>query len=243
MNASVNSSAPSLVFEAVHYSAGGERLLGPLDLEIAASGKTVILGPNGAGKSLLLRLAHGLLEPSSGQVRWGAPGDAWSRTRQAMVFDRAVLLRRSARANVEYGLAIRGVARETRRARTEEVLDRTGLLPIAGRPARALSAGEQQRLALARAWALEPAILFLDEPTASLDPAASRSIEELVESIAAAGTKIVMTTHQLGLARRVADEILFLYRGALAERSDSAAFFAGPQSPEARAFLAGDLLW
>jgi len=244
-----------LTFDAVTYRVGDQTLLGPIDLRIEAAPKTVILGPNGAGKSLLLRLAHGLLQPSSGRVSWAASGSSSAstsssasdkqrlRTRQAMVFDRPVLLRRTARANVEYGLAIRGVSRELRSARAQMVLERTGLAPIADRAARALSAGEQQRLAIARAWVLEPEVLFLDEPTASLDPAASRSIEELVESIAAAGTKIVMTTHQLGLARRFADDVIFLYRGLLSERSDSNAFFAAPQSREAQAFLAGDLLW
>lgn len=243
MSESANPSLLPLVFDAVTYRVGDESLLGPLDLEIAEPNKTVILGPNGAGKSLLLRLAHGLLTPSTGEVRWASSTDASLRARQAMVFDHAVLLRRSARANVEYGLALRGIGREARRERADTVLARTGLAGIADRPARALSAGEQQRLALARAWALEPEVLFLDEPTASLDPAASRSIEELVESIAAAGTKIVMTTHQLGLARRVADEVLFLHRGLLVERSDAGAFFSGPATSEARAFLAGDLLW
>jgi tungstate transport system ATP-binding protein len=241
-----------LTFDAVTYRVGEETLLGPIDLRIEAASKTVILGPNGAGKSLLLRLAHGLLSPSSGRVSWAASGGSNSssssdklrlRTRQAMVFDRPVLLRRTARANVEYGLALRGVSAEVRRARGQTVLERTGLAAIADRAARALSAGEQQRLAIARAWVLEPEVLFLDEPTASLDPAASRSIEELVESIAAAGTKIVMTTHQLGLARRFADEVVFLHRGLLSERAGSDAFFAAPQSREAQAFLAGELLW
>ena len=243
MSQGVNPSLLPLVFDAVTYRVGDESLLGPLDLEIAEANKTVILGPNGAGKSLLLRLAHGLLEPSAGEVRWASASDVGLRARQAMVFDHAVLLRRSARANVEYGLALRGISREVRRERARTVLERTGLGAIADRSARALSAGEQQRLALARAWALEPEVLFLDEPTASLDPAASRRVEELIESIAATGTKIVMTTHQLGLARRVADEVVFLHRGQLVERSDAGAFFTGPATEEARAFLAGDLLW
>ena len=232
-----------LVFDAVTYCVGDETLLGPLDLEIEDANKTVILGPNGAGKSLLLRIAHGLLKPSAGEVRWASAPDESLHARQAMVFDHAVLLRRSARANVEYGLALRGVSREVRRERAHTVLERTGLGAIADRSARALSAGEQQRLALARAWALEPEVLFLDEPTASLDPAASRRVEELIESIASAGTKIVMTTHQLGLARRVGDEVVFLHRGKLVEHSAASAFFAGPATADAQAFLAGDLLW
>jgi tungstate transport system ATP-binding protein len=124
-----------------------------------------------------------------------------------------------------------------------EVLEKTGLSALADRPARVLSAGEQQRLAVARAWVLAPEVLFLDEPTAALDPSATRSIEELIEAIAAADTKIVMTTHDLAQARRLADEVLFLHRGVLIERTPAQHFFERPESEEARAFLRGELLW
>lgn len=133
--------------------------------------------------------------------------------------------------------------RAERAERVEWVLERTGLTALAHRPARRLSSGEQQRLALARAWATAPEVLFLDEPTANLDPTASRAVEELIQAIHQSGTKIVMTTHDLGQARRLADEILFLYRGRLLERSDAPSFFAGPRTAEARAFLDGELLW
>jgi len=225
------------------YERGGEWLLGPLDLDIDGARRVVVLGPNGAGKSLLLRLAHGLIEPSVGRVEWRTADPARLRSRQAMVFDRAVLLRRSARANVEYALALRGVDRDERAARAEAVLEQTGLLPIAERAARALSAGEQQRLALARAWALRPEVLFLDEPTASLDPAAGRRIEQLILQIREAGTATVLTTHDLGLARRVAEEVVFLYRGQVLEHGPAAAFFEQPTTREAQAFLQGELTW
>ena len=159
-----------------------------------------------------------------------------------MVFQRPVLLRRSALANVAYPLALRGMARAEARARAAEALARAGLDGLANRPARVLSGGEQQRLALARAWVTEPEILFLDEPTASLDPAATRAVEELVLQIHAAGTKIVMTTHDLGQARRMAEEVLFLHQGRLIERSPAAAFFAAPRTPEAAAFIKGELV-
>jgi tungstate transport system ATP-binding protein len=159
-----------------------------------------------------------------------------------MVFERAVLLRRSAAANVEFPLKVRGVPRRERAERVAKVLEKTGLTAIAGRAARVLSAGEQQRLTLARAWVLNPEVLFLDEPTASLDPAATRSVERLIDAIAVAGTKIVMTTHDLGQARRLADEILFLHKGALLEQTPADRFFEKPESVEARAFLAGELL-
>jgi tungstate transport system ATP-binding protein len=144
---------------------------------------------------------------------------------------------------VEYALAIHGVDRQTRRARVAEVLARTGLTDLAGRPARVLSAGERQRLSLARAWALEPEVLFLDEPTASLDPSATRAVEDLILSIGASDTKIVMTSHDLAQARRLADEVWFLHAGKLLERAPAQAFFERPESAPGRAFLRGELLW
>jgi len=198
----------------------------------------VVLGANGAGKSLLLRALHGLIAPTSGAVHWP---DA--RARQAMVFQRPVLLRRSALANVAYGLAVNGVDGPNRWARAHEALERVGLARLADRQARVLSGGEQQRVALARAWALKPRVLFLDEPTASLDPAASTEVERIVREIHAAGTAIVMTTHNLGLARRVGGEVLFLHQGRLVERAPVEPFFNNPRSPEAAAFLEGELPW
>lgn len=232
--------------EAVCYAAGGKRLIDAVSFDIAAGPRTILLGPNGAGKSLILRLAHGLIRPTSGAVYWRnrkTEGAGSAPRRQAMVFQRPVMLRRSAAANVDYALALHGFSRAARRQRRADVLARTGLARVAEQPARTLSGGEQQRLALARAWALEPQVLFLDEPTASLDPSATRQVEEIVEAIAAGGTKIVMTTHDLGQARRLAEEVIFLHNGRLLEQSPAAEFFAAPRSAEARAFLAGELLW
>ena len=226
--------------EAVSFEAGGRALIEALDLEFRAGPRSIILGPNGAGKSLTLRLAHGLLAPSRGRVVWRGPRPA---RRQALVFQRPVMLRRSAAANVDYALALRRVTGAERVRRRDRVLERTGLAELARRPARVLSIGEQQRLALARAWAIEPEVLFLDEPTASLDPAATRAVEEIVAAIHAAGTKIVMTTHDLGQARRLADEVVFLHRGRLVEAAPAEQFFDQPRSPEAAVFLKGDLLW
>jgi len=217
--------------------------VGPLSLRLDKAGRTLIMGPNGAGKSLLLRAVHGLIEPTRGRVTWGGSAPAATRRRRAMVFEKPVLLRRSALANVEYPLAVRGLARVERRARALAMLERTGLSDLAERPARVLSAGEQQRLALARAWALEPEVLLLDEPTAALDPSATRAVESLIEKIAASGTKVIAVTHDLGQARRLADEILFLHHGRLVERSPAERFFEDPGTREARAFLKGDLLW
>lgn len=201
----------------------------------------VLLGANGAGKSVLLRVLHGLLAPAAGEVRWA--GGLHRPAEQAMVFQRPVLLRRPALANVAYALAVNGVRGEARERRAREALGHVGLGHLAQRQARALSGGEQQRLALARAWALRPRVLFLDEPTASLDPSASAEVERIVGEIRAAGTAIVMSTHNLGLARRVGGEVLFLHRGNLVERCAAESFFSRPRSPEAAAFLEAELPW
>ncbi len=222
------------------FEAGGKRLLDGISFELGAGPRTVILGPNGAGKSLMLRLCHGLMAPTSGAVRWmGGARDV--RARQAMVFQRPVMLRRSAAANVSYALACRKVPRRQRRALVAEALELTGLSGLHDIPARVLSAGEQQRLALARAWILQPEVLFLDEPTANLDPASTRSVEDIVCAIGARGTKIVLTTHDLTQARRIAEEVLFLSGGRLLEFGPADGFFARPATAEARAFIAGEL--
>lgn len=239
-----------LELRAIGFLANGVALLENVNARFDAGAPTVILGPNGSGKSLTLRIAHGLLRAESGEVRWGGGASKVSshearstRRRQAMVFERPVLLRRSAAANVEYALALHGIPRGQRRARAVEVLEKTGLAALGGRAARVLSSGEQQRLALARAWATEPDVLFLDEPTAALDPTATRAVEALIEAITASGTKIIMTTHDLGQARRLAGDVLFLCRGTALEQTPAPEFFERPASDEARAFLRGDLVW
>ena len=239
--------APSAILplrlDGVSFAVRGEPLVQDLSFELGAGSRTVVLGPNGSGKSITLRLCHGLIAPTAGSVRWLGPQAGRARSLQAMVFQRPVLLRRSALANVVYGLALKGVPRRERSALALHALERSGLAPLAQRPARVLSGGEQQRLALARAWALRPEVLFLDEPTANLDPAASRAVEAVIAAIHAAGTTLVMTTHDLGQARRLADEVLFLHRGRLLEHARAERFFAAPASGEARAFLRGELLW
>jgi len=226
--------------ESVSYEVGGELLLHDVSFELAAGGPTILLGPNGAGKSLTLRLCHGLIEPTQGSVTWAGSG---AERRQAMVFQRPVMLRRSALANVTYALGTRGIARPERKARAMEALESAGLTRVAHRAARALSGGEQQRLALARAWALRPEVLFLDEPTASLDPAATHAVEGVIRAMGDSGMRIVMTTHDLGQAKRFASDVIFLHGGRLIEHSDADRFFAEPATDEARAFLDGRLFW
>ncbi len=232
-----------LRLEGVSFVAAGKTIIDAVSLAFEAGPRTIILGPNGAGKSVLMRLCHGLLAPTSGRIEWAARERPGERRRQAMVFQRPVMLRRSALANVEYGLKLAGVARAERGAQARAALQSVGLAELADRAARVLSGGEQQRLALARAWALRPEVLFLDEPTANLDPGASAEVERIIQAIHAAGTKIVMTTHNLGQARRLGDEILFLNQGRVVERAPVDRFFDRPASGEAEAFIKGELPW
>lgn len=225
------------------FEAGGKRLIDGIDLRLDAGTRTVIIGPNGAGKSLLLRLLHGLIEPSTGDVLWrGRSAGPAIQRRQAMVFQRPVLLRRSVSANVRHALCANGWSRRDARDRAAEWLARADLSQFADQPARLLSGGEQQRLAVARALSLEPDVLFLDEPTASLDPASTLGIEALIQSAAASGTKIVLVTHDLGQARRFADEVVFLYRGRLEAFDSAATFFDTPGSEKAKAFIEGRIV-
>ena len=224
----------------LRYVVHGEALIDGIDLALAKPGMTVVMGPNGAGKSLLLRLLHGLLAPSAGEIRWnGARLDRSVRQRQALVFQRPVLLRRSVLANVEFVLHLRSGANAPG---ARALLEHVGLGDRAEQPARRLSGGEQQRLAMARALALEPDVLFMDEPTASLDPASVAAIEAIVADARRAGTKIVLVTHDLGQARRLADEVVFLHRGRVMEHTPAAQFFARPRSQPARDYLAGRLV-
>jgi len=232
-----------LTLEGVGYSVGGAAILDGIDLTLEAGPRTVILGSNGAGKSVLMRICHGLLAPTAGNVRWANPERRRQPRRQAMVFQRPVVLRRSALANLTFALAVAGVPRAERTERARRALDRVGLEGFANRPARVLSGGEQQRLALARAWLLEPEVLFLDEPTANLDPGATRQIEAIVQSIHDTGTKIVMITHSLGQAQRLGDEIVFIDRGRMLERTSVDRFFDTPATAQADAFLKGELPW
>ncbi len=230
-----------LRLENLSFTVAGRRIIESISCDIEAGTRTVILGPNGAGKSVLMRLCHGLLKPTAGRVAWRDEGKARHARGQAMVFQRPVMLRRSAIANVMYALKLAGMTPTECRLRAEDVLDAVGLSHMAQRPARVLSGGEQQRLALARAWALGPEVLFLDEPTANLDPNATRDIESIIGAIHASGTKIIMSTHSLGQARRLGDEVLFLSEGRLAERASVEVFFKQPQSAEAISFLRGEL--
>ncbi|MFM8800877.1 MAG: ATP-binding cassette domain-containing protein [Tagaea sp.] len=226
-----------LIFDDARYEIGGRTLLATGELRLTPGARTAVIGHNGAGKTTLLRLAHGLIAPTSGTVRWAGPAEG----RHAMVFQRPAMLRRSALANVAYGLKLRGLDAAERERIAQDRLARVGLANLAQTPARVLSGGEQQRVALARAWALAPEVLFLDEPTASLDPGATRAVETIMDDMSREGAKIVFTTHNLGQARRLSDEIVFLAGGRVIERAATADFFRNPRSAEAAEYLQGEL--
>lgn len=234
----------ALELDQVSFTHRGQRLLERISLRLEGHGRTLVMGPNGAGKSLLMRLCHGLLAPSEGQLCWTRGAFTIRKPpRQAMVFQRPVLLRRSALANLTYALAAGGTPFLRRKSLAWEALERFGLTAIAQRPARVLSGGEQQRLALARAWVLQPEVLFLDEPTSALDPAAIKAVEDAVNDFHRHGTRIVMTSHDLNQARRLADDVVFLYGGQLIEHSPAETFFSRPRTTQAQSFIKGELVW
>ena len=230
-----------LVARNVVFGINGRRIIDDVSFWIGSNGRTVILGPNGAGKSVMLRLCHGLLEPSRGEIRWGDLSVAEAREQQAMASQKPVLLRRTVTGNLLHVLRVKGVPRGARQALVDAALEQAGLAGLGGRAARTLSGGQQQRLAIARAFVLRPKVLLLDEPTANLDPAAVRGVEELIGAIGAAGTKILMTTHDIAQAKRLAADVMFLNHGRLLEHAPATEFFASPKDPVAAGFLAGEL--
>ena len=230
-----------LTISGLRFQPNGRAILDGIDLQLSGDGISVLLGPNGAGKTVLLRLLAGLLPPHGGQLDWA--GSPTPDRRLAMVFQQPMLLRLSVLTNVEFALRPQALRSAERRARAAEVLERVGLAHRAGDSARLLSGGERQRLALARAWAMRPRLLLLDEPTASLDPSATEAVERIIREIRTEGAKVLMTTHNLGQATRLADDIIFLADGRVQEHEPAQRFFARPQSPAARAFMQGELPW
>ena len=219
----------------------GKRLLGPVDLELGETGLTIVLGPNGAGKSTLLRLLHGLEKPSQGRLRFAAPR-AEAYAEQAFVFQTPVMLRRTVLGNLTYPLTAHGTSRTNAEKQALTWLKTIGLAGHEHQRASQLSGGERQKLALARALIRAPQLLFLDEPCANLDGASTRDIEGLILKARATGTRILMATHDLGQARRLASDVLFLNQGLIIESAPANRFFETPQTPEAKAFLKGDLV-
>lgn len=230
-----------IVLSGITVKAGALTILDGVTQTITTGPPTMLIGPNGAGKTTLLRVLMGLVRPNMGSVILGSRNDA-AQVRRAIVFQRPVMLRRSAAANIAYALGAAGVPRALHATRVEELLTLVGLGELSARPARKLSGGEQQRLALARALARDPSVLLLDEPTASLDPAATKSMEDIVRAVAQRGVKVVMSTHDLGQARRLGGDVMLMHRGRVIEHGAAAEFFAQPKTEQARQFIAGELL-
>ena len=230
-----------VTLEGASLRRAGKTLVGPLDLELQAKGVTVVIGPNGAGKTSLLRMMHGIARLGSGTIRWSCPTNE-AREHQAFVFQHPIMMRRTVLGNLIYPLRLAGYSRAQARARAAEAAAEIGLGEMLDRPAPFLSGGARQKLALARALITQPELLFLDEPCASLDGRATREIEEILTRASARGTRLIMSTHDMGQARRLASEVLFLLNGNIHEHSSSEAFFGGAASPQAQAFLNGDIV-
>ena len=230
-----------LVARGARTSRRGKVLVGPVDLELDEHGATVVIGPNGAGKTSLLSLLHGTARLTGGEINWAVPVEE-ARHHQAFVFQRPVMLRRTVLDNIAYPLRTHGVARVEANARAREWAERVGLGGILDRGAMVLSGGEQQKVALARALISEPKVLFLDEPCAALDGRAMREIEEILQEVKAAGTRLILSTHDFGQARRLADEVIFLLRGRVHEKASAGSFFNKPGTTEAQAFIRGDIV-
>lgn len=226
----------TLVLNGVDYSINGEPLLKNLCLDLALEEVTIVLGANGAGKSLFLNLCHGLIEPVAGEITWcDEQFNPVIPPRQTMVFQAPVMLRRTALENVEY--AVKQCTNDEVQSRAMAALKWAKLDRLASKSAHNLSAGEQQQLAIARAWAMQPELLFLDEPTSSLDPSACMRVEELIQSMKEKGIRIMMTTHNLAQAQRLAEQVVFLSNGKILEHQNAQTFFSHPGSDEARKFI------
>ena len=239
---SAEGSGPILEARDLCFDLGRVRLIDGVNLAVRPGERLVVMGPNGAGKSLLVRLLHGLLVPSAGEVLWGGrPLGPDGRRAQSMVFQRPVMLRRSAASNLRFALAVRGVRGSERSAREAEAMKRARLSGLSRKPARVLSVGEQQRLAVARALVCAPRMLILDEPAASLDPASTRDIEELIMEANSEGVTIILVTHDAGQARRLGTDVLFLHSGRVAEEGSVSEVLDSPRSKAARAWLSGRL--
>lgn len=214
---------------------------GPVDalshcvLHIQAGERVALIGSNGSGKSTMLRLLHGLLKPSIGAL------SADSSAPQAMLFQRPYMLRASVLHNIALGLWLRGVPWAAAKGNALKALERVGLAALARRNAKALSIGQQQRVALARAWALKPQVLLLDEPTASLDPAAKREVELLMHDFASGGMTLIFSSHNLGQVKRLASRVVYLEHGRVVADLPTHDFFNGQLPLAAENFLKGEL--
>ena len=226
----------------VSYQVASKTLIDNLSAEIQSSGVTIILGHNGAGKSLLLKLMHGVLQPSSGSLHWQNTQPDSQQYWRTLVLQNPSFFERSVRFHLEFVLKISQTEKSQQQARIEHALDICGLSELHKRKVSSLSGGEIQRLSLARAWVLQPEVLLLDEPTVALDPPAAYQFETLVKQFRDSGSKIIMTTHDIPQAQRLADEVIFIYQGKLEEQANARTFFQAPTSTIAQHYLKGQLV-
>ena len=235
------SNSLSVSLEDVLVRRRGKAILGPINLSLASSGFTIVLGPNGAGKTTLLKILHGGERVTRGTVSWSLPKHE-ARQEQAYVFQTPTMLRRSVAQNLAYPLQLLGLDKHAIAERVEFWAERIGLRAELESAATRLSGGEKQKLALARALIRDPKVLFLDEPCANLDGRATREIESILLEAVANGTRIIMTTHNIGQARRLASDVVFLLNGTLHEQAEASQFFNAPQTAAAQAFQQGDIV-
>jgi tungstate transport system ATP-binding protein len=229
-----------ITIDELTLKAGQKKLLNNISLDITCSGISVIMGPNGAGKSLFVRCLHGLSQPNNGRILFaGNEMNQTHRKSQALIFQKPVLLKRSVRRNLEF---VRTLHKADNTVSIELALRNVGLSKLASQPANQLSGGERQRLALARALMMQPEVLFLDEACANLDPASVAKIETVLRQASKDGQKIILITHDIAQAKRLADEVIFLHHGALCEHTPARVFFQSPKSQAARAYLDGQIL-
>lgn len=235
------SDAMSVTLRDVTARRRGQTILGPVDFTFADAGFTIVLGPNGAGKTTLLKVLHGIERISGGAVAWSV-SDEQARKAQAYVFQSPIMLRRTVGQNLAYPLGLVGMPKAQIASRVADWAQRVGLAAMEGQPATRLSGGERQKLALGRALIREPKVLFLDEPCANLDGQSTREIEALLQDTWRAGTRIIMTTHDMGQARRLASDVVFLLNGLVHEHGPAQEFFAAPKTNRATQFLQGDIV-
>jgi tungstate transport system ATP-binding protein len=219
----------------------GKLILGPLTFDLKGKGLTTLLGPNGSGKTTFLRAIHGLERLRHGTIEWARP-DLEARRLQAFVFQSPIILRRSVIDNIAYPLLIAGIEKRRAQMRAADMAATLGLQDLLGVPAIAISGGEKQKLSLARALISEPQVLVLDEPCANLDGTATKEIETILQAQREKGTRIIMSTHNVAQARRLADDVLFLYEGLLHDQGPAGSFFTTPKTAEALAFISGEIL-